>query len=94
VGRAAVTPSASPPKAPTSSLSTSATRSKSVPYDLAVPDDLAETVRQVEEVDRRIHAVQADVSDSAAIRAAVASGVKAIGPMGATIRADRWGQIT
>ncbi|MDX5310231.1 MAG: SDR family NAD(P)-dependent oxidoreductase, partial [Rhodococcus sp. (in: high G+C Gram-positive bacteria)] len=39
----------------------------SVGYPLATPDDLAETVRQVEALDRRIVAGQADVRDSAAL---------------------------
>jgi (+)-trans-carveol dehydrogenase len=45
---------------------------ESVPYDLATPDDLAETVQQVKALGRRIHAVEADVRDAAAMRTAVA----------------------
>lgn len=51
----------------------------SVAYPLAGPDDLAETVRQVEALDRRIVAHEADVRDSAGIRAAVDDGVAQLG---------------
>jgi SDR family mycofactocin-dependent oxidoreductase len=51
----------------------------SVPYPLATPEDLAETVSQVEALDRRIHAVQADVRDRAALQAAVDDGVALLG---------------
>ncbi len=34
-----------------------------VPYPMAAPDDLKETVRQVEDLDRRIVAREADVRD-------------------------------
>ena len=40
----------------------------SVGYPMATPEDLAETVRQVEALDRRIIATQADVRDSASLR--------------------------
>ena len=50
-----------------------------VPYPLATPDDLAETVRQVEALDRRIVARQADVRDAAALTSAVADGVAELG---------------
>ena len=40
-----------------------------VPYPLAVPEDLKETVRLVEDLDRRIVAREADVRDSAAVQA-------------------------
>ena len=50
-----------------------------VPYPLATPDDLAETVRQVEALDRRIVARQADVRDQAALTAAVDDGVAELG---------------
>ncbi|GAA3247466.1 mycofactocin-coupled SDR family oxidoreductase [Pseudonocardia petroleophila] len=50
-----------------------------VPYPLATPDDLAETVRQVEELDRRIVAREADVRDSGALTALVAEGVGELG---------------
>ena len=53
----------------------------SVPYELSSSADLQETVRQVEALDRRIHAVEADVRDAAAVRAAVAAGVAVVGPI-------------
>ncbi|MGH3096406.1 MAG: mycofactocin-coupled SDR family oxidoreductase [Streptosporangiales bacterium] len=46
-----------------------------VAYPMATPDDLAETVRQVEALDRRIVATQADVRDQGALRKAVDDGV-------------------
>ena len=51
----------------------------SVPYPLATAEDLAETVRQVEALDRRIVAREADVRDSAALAAAVGEGVAELG---------------
>jgi (+)-trans-carveol dehydrogenase len=42
----------------------------SVPYDMARPADLEETVRQVEALDRRIVATQADVRDYDALKPA------------------------
>jgi (+)-trans-carveol dehydrogenase len=51
----------------------------SVPYDMARPDELAETVSQVEALDRRIVAAQADVRDLAALTSAVASAVADLG---------------
>ena len=51
----------------------------SVGYPLATPDDLAETVRQVEALDRRIVATQADVRDTAALKQAVDEGVAQLG---------------
>lgn len=51
----------------------------SVPYPMSTPDDLAETVRQIEALDRRIVAVQADVRDAAAVQAAVDDGVAQLG---------------
>ncbi|MGY2127997.1 mycofactocin-coupled SDR family oxidoreductase [Blastococcus sp. SYSU DS0617] len=50
-----------------------------VPYPMATPEDLAETVRQVEALDRRIVATEADVRDSAALKAAVDEGVAQLG---------------
>jgi (+)-trans-carveol dehydrogenase len=50
-----------------------------VPYPLATPDDLAETVRQVEALDRRIVARQVDVRDLTALRSAVDDGVAELG---------------
>jgi SDR family mycofactocin-dependent oxidoreductase len=51
----------------------------SVPYGMATPDDLAETVREVEALDRRVIATQADVRDFAAVRKAVDEGVAQLG---------------
>ena len=51
----------------------------SVPYPMATPDDLAETVSQVEALDRRIVASQADVRDLTAVQAAVDAGVAELG---------------
>jgi (+)-trans-carveol dehydrogenase len=50
-----------------------------VPYPGATPTDLEETVRLVEGLDRRILARQADVRDSAAIKAVVDEGVAEFG---------------
>jgi SDR family mycofactocin-dependent oxidoreductase len=50
-----------------------------VGYGMGTPDDLAETVRSVEALDRRIIAAQADVRDAAALRAAVDDGVAQLG---------------
>jgi SDR family mycofactocin-dependent oxidoreductase len=46
---------------------------------MAVSDDLKETVRQVEELDRRIVAREADVRDTAAVKAVVDEGVAQFG---------------
>ncbi|MBA4022334.1 MAG: SDR family mycofactocin-dependent oxidoreductase [Gordonia sp.] len=50
-----------------------------VPYPLGTPEELAETVKQVEALDRRIIATQADVRDLAALRAAVSEGEAQLG---------------
>lgn len=50
-----------------------------VRYPLATPDDLVETVRQVEALDRRIVARVADVRDTDGLRAAVDTGVAELG---------------
>ena len=49
------------------------------PYPTATSEDLAETVRQVEALDRRIVAREADVRDTEALRAAVDAGVAELG---------------
>src|SRR5258707_5495219 len=51
----------------------------SVPYPMATADDLAETARQVEALDRRIVTAQADVRDYAAVKAALDEGVAELG---------------
>jgi SDR family mycofactocin-dependent oxidoreductase len=53
----------------------------SVPYAMATPDDLAETVRQVEALDRRIIATQADVRDYDAVKSALDNGVAQLGKL-------------
>jgi (+)-trans-carveol dehydrogenase len=50
-----------------------------VPYPMSTPEDLAETVKQVEALDRRIIATQADVRDYDAVAAAVTAGVAELG---------------
>lgn len=51
----------------------------SVPYPLATPDDLAATVKLVEEAGARIVALQADVRDEEALRAALQTGMDQLG---------------
>ena len=50
-------------------------QAQTVPYPMATPDDLAETVKEVEALDRRIIASEVDVRDLAALTAAVNDGV-------------------
>ena len=50
-----------------------------VPYEMSAPEDLAETVKEVEALDRRIVATQADVRDYDALKAAVDDGVGQLG---------------
>lgn len=50
-----------------------------VVYPMATPEDLDETVRQVEALDRRIVARQADVRDRVALQAAFDEGVAELG---------------
>jgi SDR family mycofactocin-dependent oxidoreductase len=54
-------------------------------YPLATRDDLDETVRQVEKLERRIVARKADVRDSAALKAVVAEGVAEFGRLDAVV---------
>ena len=51
----------------------------SVPYPMSTPDDLAETVKEVEALDRRIVATEADVRDYGALKAALDDGVAQLG---------------
>jgi (+)-trans-carveol dehydrogenase len=51
----------------------------SVPYPMATADDLEETRSLVEQLGRRMVCTQVDVRDAAALRAAVATGVAALG---------------
>jgi SDR family mycofactocin-dependent oxidoreductase len=52
-----------------------------VPYAMSTLEDLAETVRQVEALDRRIIATRADVRDYDAVKAAVDDGVAQLGKL-------------
>src|ERR1700727_2779186 len=54
---------------------------ESVAYPMSTPEDLAETVKEVEALDRRIVARQADVRDEAGLRAAFDAGVAELGPV-------------
>jgi SDR family mycofactocin-dependent oxidoreductase len=51
----------------------------SVPYTMANPSDMEETVRQIEALDRRIVASRADVRDFEQVKAAVDDGVAQLG---------------
>ena len=51
----------------------------SVPYPMATPEDLAETVKEVEALDRRIVAAQADVRDFGGLKEALDDGVAQLG---------------
>jgi (+)-trans-carveol dehydrogenase len=50
-----------------------------VPYPMATPADLDETVKEVEALDRRIVATQADVRDYAGLKKALDDGVAELG---------------
>jgi (+)-trans-carveol dehydrogenase len=50
-----------------------------VPYPMATPEDLAQTVKQVEALDRRIVASRADVRDYDALKAALDDAVARLG---------------
>lgn len=52
-----------------------------VEYEMARESDLEETVRQVEALDRRIHAQKADVRDLTQLQEAVSAGEAALGPI-------------
>jgi SDR family mycofactocin-dependent oxidoreductase len=51
----------------------------SVQYPGSTPEDLAETIREIESLDRRIVAVKADVRDFDAVKTAVDEGVAQLG---------------
>jgi SDR family mycofactocin-dependent oxidoreductase len=53
----------------------------SVAYPMATPEDLAETAKQVEALDRRIYTAQADVRDAAALKQAFDAGTAELGPV-------------
>src|SRR5690348_6305080 len=52
-----------------------------VPYPMATPEDLAQTVKDVEALDRRIFARPVDVREVAALQAALDAGIAQIGPV-------------
>jgi SDR family mycofactocin-dependent oxidoreductase len=52
-----------------------------VPYPMSTPADLAETVKEVEGLDRRIFAREADVRDEAGLKAGFEAGVAELGPV-------------
>jgi NAD(P)-dependent dehydrogenase (short-subunit alcohol dehydrogenase family) len=52
-----------------------------VKYPMSTPADFEETVREVEALDRRIVAKQADVRDHEALKAAFDAGVAELGPV-------------
>jgi SDR family mycofactocin-dependent oxidoreductase len=54
---------------------------KTVGYGMATPEDLAQTVKAVEALDRRIIATQADVRDAQALKQAVDAGVAQLGKL-------------
>jgi SDR family mycofactocin-dependent oxidoreductase len=57
------------------------TQLESVPYQMSTPEDLAQTVKEVEALGRRIVARQADVRDYAALEAAYEEGKSELGPV-------------
>ncbi|MDR5700465.1 mycofactocin-coupled SDR family oxidoreductase [Agromyces aerolatus] len=78
---------------------------ESVKYPMSTPDDLAETARAVEALDRRIVAREADVRDRDALQAAFDAGVAELGqvdivlgnagiaPMSLTPTPDEWQDV-
>ncbi len=72
----------------------------SIPYPLATPDDLAETVRLVEATGARMVAAEADVRDPDALAAAVGDGVGRLGRLDIAIAnagvcsVQRWDEVT
>ena len=50
-----------------------------VPYRMATPEDLAQTVKEVEALDRRILALKADVRDQRQMDDVVARGIAEFG---------------
>ena len=51
----------------------------SVPYGMGTTQDLEQTVKEVEALDRRIVAIEADVRDYTALKAALDEGVAELG---------------
>lgn len=58
---------------------------ETVDYDMASKDDLAQTVKDVEALDRRILAVEADVRELAAMESVVAEGIERFGHIDAVV---------
>jgi (+)-trans-carveol dehydrogenase len=54
-------------------------QAETVPYAMATPRDLAETVKEVEALDRRIIAVEADIRDLATLTQVASDGVAQLG---------------
>jgi SDR family mycofactocin-dependent oxidoreductase len=52
-----------------------------VPYPMSAPEDLAETAKQVEALDRRIFTARADVRDAAELQQAFDAGTAELGPV-------------
>ena len=73
---------------------------ETVGYPLATEDDMAETVKAVEALDRRIVAARADVRDFAALKAAVDDGVARLGRLDVVCAnagictAQTWDEVT
>ncbi|BBX22195.1 3-ketoacyl-ACP reductase [Mycolicibacter terrae] len=74
----------------------------SVPYPMATPDDLAATVKLVEDTGARIVAATADVRDQPALTAALQAGIDALGRLDIVVAnagiapmaaADGWGDV-
>jgi len=71
-----------------------------IDYDTATPDDLATTVRLVEEAGGRIASSMVDVRDAAALSAVVAEGAAALGGLDIAIAnagvcsIQRWDEVT
>ena len=53
----------------------------SVPYPMSTPEDLAETAKEVEALDRRIYTAVADVRDQQALQKAFDEGTAELGPV-------------
>ncbi|MFG1927368.1 mycofactocin-coupled SDR family oxidoreductase [Cryptosporangium sp. NPDC048952] len=73
---------------------------RGVPYAASTPDDLAETVKLVEALDRRIIATQVDTRDRDALKSAIDSGVAELGKLDIVVAnagiciVGGWDQIT
>jgi SDR family mycofactocin-dependent oxidoreductase len=69
-------------------------------YPGSTPEDLAETVRRVEALGRKIVATQADVRDRSSLDRAVADGIATLGKLNVVVanagvgRLDSWDKVT